>query len=106
MCFAQGKFVIERPEKWGGNKEYTDYEALKASFAAEEIHPGDLKTAVANSLNRLLEPIRKKFDCPEMVRVRTRMFFFLECVCVCVCVHALRMKSLMMIPKTSVFKVF
>jgi len=63
------EFIIERPEKWGGNKIYKTYEELKAAFAAEEIHPGDLKKAVAGLLNGLLEPIRKKFDNPEMQKL-------------------------------------
>lgn len=32
----------------------------------QELHPGDLKAAVENYLNQLLDPIRKKFDSPEM----------------------------------------
>lgn len=62
-------FQIERPEKFGGNRTFHTYEALKAAFAAEEVHPGDLKKAVAKLLNGLLEPIRKKFDTPEMQKL-------------------------------------
>ena len=31
----------------------------------QEVHPGDLKTAVAKYLNELLEPVRKEFETPE-----------------------------------------
>lgn len=30
------------------------------------IHPGDLKASVEAALNQLLEPIRKKFQSPEL----------------------------------------
>ena len=32
----------------------------------QEVHPGDLKPAVAKALNSLLEPVRRKFATPEM----------------------------------------
>jgi len=53
-------FVIERPEKWGGNLVYHTKEELHESFL-KELHPQDLKNAVAREINILLEPIRKKF---------------------------------------------
>ncbi len=53
------KFVIERPEKWGGNLEYTTYEALEKDFSEKKLHPGDLKQAVASEINKMLEPIRE-----------------------------------------------
>jgi tyrosyl-tRNA synthetase len=58
--------TIERAEKWGGNLVYATYDELHAAFAAEQVHPGDLKTAVAKSLNALLEPIRVKFMDPKL----------------------------------------
>lgn len=59
-------FVIERPEKWGGNMEFKDFDSLQTAFAEKKVHPGDLKPAVAKYLNKLLEPIRQKFATPEM----------------------------------------
>lgn len=32
----------------------------------QAIHPGDLKASVEVALNQLLEPIRKKFQSPEL----------------------------------------
>lgn len=33
------------------------------------IHPGDLKASVEVALNQLLEPIRKKFETPELLKL-------------------------------------
>lgn len=60
-----GKLVITRPEKWGGNIIYDNFETLQETFRKEELHPGDLKAGVIEALNRLLDPIRKEFDSPE-----------------------------------------
>ncbi|XP_035777996.1 tyrosine--tRNA ligase, cytoplasmic-like [Anopheles albimanus] len=61
--FKEGEsFVIQRKPDFGGDLVFTEYEALEACFAAQELHPGDLKAAVEVYINRLLEPIRKTFD--------------------------------------------
>ncbi|KAA0003948.1 MAG: tyrosine--tRNA ligase [Thermoplasmata archaeon] len=57
-----GKMVIERDEKYGGNMEFEDYSRLEKMFGNREIHPLDLKNAVAKYLNEILEPVRKYFD--------------------------------------------
>ncbi|MBN1156590.1 tyrosine--tRNA ligase [Candidatus Woesearchaeota archaeon] len=53
---------IERPEKWGGNLEFKSYDELESAFQKKELHPADLKAAVANYLNQMLEPVRKKLE--------------------------------------------
>ncbi len=58
-------FTINRPEKWGGNLEYTAYEELEKDYAAKKLHPQDLKMAVAEWLINKLEPARKYFEQPE-----------------------------------------
>uniref|UniRef100_A0A8C1JP10 Tyrosine--tRNA ligase n=2 Tax=Cyprinus carpio TaxID=7962 RepID=A0A8C1JP10_CYPCA len=65
----QSEFVIKRDPKWGGDKVYTDYEEVEKDFAAEQIHPGDLKASVELALNKLLDPIRKKFETPELKKL-------------------------------------
>lgn len=60
------EFVIKRDAKWGGDKVFTDFEEVEKDFAAEKIHPGDLKASVEVALNKLLDPIRKKFESPEL----------------------------------------
>lgn len=74
--------VFERPEKYGGTV-YVDnkagrrlaaavmifalcsvcatFEELREKFASEEIHPGDLKKAVAKALDDMIEPVRAHF---------------------------------------------
>ena len=56
------KFVIERPEKFGGNVEYGDYNALEEDFVERKLHPMDLKNGVAREIDVLLAPIRKKAE--------------------------------------------
>ncbi len=55
-------FVIERPEKWGGNLEFTNYTQLESTFAEGKLHPADLKQGVAVYINKLLEPVREKLE--------------------------------------------
>merc|ERR1712223_2108080 len=62
-------FTINRDEKNGGNIEFDDYEALEQTFAKEGVHPADLKGAVEKYLNRLLEPVRKKFETKELKKL-------------------------------------
>ncbi|MBR9691731.1 tyrosine--tRNA ligase [Candidatus Woesearchaeota archaeon] len=68
MTIKQDKgeeFVITRPEKWGGNLSYKTYEDLEKDFTAKQLHPTDLKQAVAEEVNKLLEPIRNKIKGKE-----------------------------------------
>ncbi len=57
-----GKMVVERPEKFGGDVEYTSFEQLAEDFRAQKLHPLDLKNAVAKYLNKLLEDARKRLE--------------------------------------------
>ena len=58
----KGRLEIKRPEKYGGDKSYNDFNELKKDFVMKKLHPMDLKKAVAMELNELLEPVRKKFS--------------------------------------------
>ena len=40
---------------------YTDYAALEAAYVAGEVHPGDLKAALTDALNAILQPVRDHF---------------------------------------------
>lgn len=51
--------VVKRPEKYGGDLRYENYEMLEADFAVKKLHPMDLKAAAAEYMNRILEPVRK-----------------------------------------------
>ncbi len=42
--------------------EYTDSETLESDYISGRIHPGDLKAAVTEAINRILEPVRQHFS--------------------------------------------
>ncbi|MBN2420915.1 tyrosine--tRNA ligase [Candidatus Woesearchaeota archaeon] len=56
------KLKIERAEKFGGNILIKSYEELENIYRSGKLHPMDLKKAIANEINKLLEPIRKHFS--------------------------------------------
>jgi tyrosyl-tRNA synthetase len=53
-------FIIKRPEKFGGTLRYKSYEELEKDFVEKKLHPQDLKSALADEINKLLEPVRKR----------------------------------------------
>lgn len=55
-------FVVERPEKWGGNIVFKSYEELESAFSKTELSSIDLKAAVIGYLNKLLQPVRDHFE--------------------------------------------
>jgi len=56
------KLKIERSKKFGGDKEYKEFSKLKKDFVSKKLHPADLKSTVSRELNKVLNPVRKKFD--------------------------------------------
>lgn len=50
--------IIKRPEKFGGNMELDQEELLKM-YATGELHPLDLKNAIADCLVEILAPVRE-----------------------------------------------
>ena len=59
--------IIKRPEKYGGNLELT-YNELIDLYKRGELFPLDLKNAVADYLNKMLDPVRKHFERNEKAR--------------------------------------
>ncbi|RYJ15112.1 tyrosine--tRNA ligase [Halogeometricum borinquense] len=57
-----GEVVVERPEQYGGNLTYDDYESLAEDLDAGELHPADAKGALADYLNELVAPGREKIQ--------------------------------------------
>lgn len=55
-------FSVHRDEKYGGPMHFSTYDALKEAFEKRDVHPRDLKGAVADALVSLLAPIRKRFE--------------------------------------------
>jgi tyrosyl-tRNA synthetase len=52
--------VVERPDEYGGNLEYDDYETLADDVESGELHPADAKSALATYLDELVAPGREK----------------------------------------------
>ncbi len=53
---------ISRPEKFGGDLEYENYEQLEKDFVDKKLHPADLKKSVGIELENVIAPIREKFE--------------------------------------------
>jgi len=58
-------FSVSRNEKFGGSLHYRTFDEMEKSFKEKELHPGDLKAAVATGIIDILEPIRKAFEADE-----------------------------------------
>jgi tyrosyl-tRNA synthetase len=56
-----GELDIKRPEKFGGNVFYSNYEKLEKDFADKKLHPMDLKNAVIECLEEIIKPIRENW---------------------------------------------
>ncbi len=63
LIFEQvSSMIIKRPAKFGGNAEFHSYEELAEAYSVGQLHPMDLKNSVAEHINNILEPIRKKLS--------------------------------------------
>jgi len=69
----QGSLHIERPEKFGGNLNYSTYEDLEKDFIDKKLHPMDLKNGVAEAIINILEPARNHFEKPEIKEMLEEM---------------------------------
>lgn len=54
-------FLIERPEKFGGNLEFASYEDFEKSYS-KGLHPLDVKNTVTKYINQILAPVHKYFE--------------------------------------------
>eukprot|EP00388_Colpodella_angusta_P045028 GDKK01064739.1.p1 GENE.GDKK01064739.1~~GDKK01064739.1.p1 ORF type:complete len:417 (-),score=137.23 GDKK01064739.1:77-1327(-) len=59
---AAGKFEISRSEANGGDVTFTSEEEFIEAYKRGDLHPGDVKPALAKALNALLEPVRRHFE--------------------------------------------
>lgn len=57
-----GIFEVNRDEKFGGNVSYASYDELEADYLAKKLFPLDLKNAVIEYLDQLIDPVRKHFE--------------------------------------------
>ncbi len=54
--------LIRRPAQFGSELLVQNYAELEQLYGAGKLHPLDLKNAVADALNSLLEPVRRHFS--------------------------------------------
>ncbi|UCE14824.1 MAG: tyrosine--tRNA ligase [Candidatus Heimdallarchaeota archaeon] len=64
----EGSFKIERSKKFRGDIEFSTYSELESAFLNKEVHPADLKRAVAFYLNKMVDPVRKAFEANSRLR--------------------------------------
>lgn len=70
VFYNNGTLKITRPEKYGGNVEFKDYETLSKTYAEGKLHPMDLKNGFTDFLIKFLEPIREHFkDKKELLKM-------------------------------------
>lgn len=58
-------FIINRPEKYGGNIYYNTFSEIENDFSEKKLHPGDLKLGLSDFFVELLMPVREKFNKKE-----------------------------------------
>lgn len=58
---ALGSLEIRRPAKYGGQLTVSDAVELRKLYAAGNLHPADLKAALAEALVKMLTPVRDHF---------------------------------------------
>mmetsp|Transcript_59619 Transcript_59619/g.98389 ORF Transcript_59619/g.98389 Transcript_59619/m.98389 type:complete len:472 (-) Transcript_59619:33-1448(-) len=54
-------FTVQRKPDNGGPITYTSYQQLEDDYKNERLHPADLKPALANAINDMIEPVRLHF---------------------------------------------
>jgi tyrosyl-tRNA synthetase len=55
------KIEVKRPEKYGGNLFFKDYDELEKIYLEKKLHPSDLKSSTEEYLEKIIEPIRKNY---------------------------------------------
>jgi len=55
-------FTVNRPAKYGGTAEFQSFQELKTVYKCGDLHPQDLKNALADELAVILEPVRRYFE--------------------------------------------
>lgn len=65
---VKDELVIERPDKFGGNLVFKNYEEMESAFAKGELHPADLKGGLGKAIADLLKPCRERLaKNPELI---------------------------------------
>lgn len=54
--------IVPRPAKYGGPETFNSYQELEEAYKKGELHPLDLKEAVAEAIIDILKPVREYFQ--------------------------------------------
>jgi tyrosyl-tRNA synthetase len=69
VVFHENKiFKIERPARFGGTVEFENYNELGKAYAQGNLHPQDLKNAVAGEISKTINPIRRYFETDKQAK--------------------------------------
>ena len=63
----KGELAVNRPEKYGGDTKYQNYDSLEGDFLSGKLHPSDLKNSLSDFVVELLAPFRKEFEGSKIV---------------------------------------
>ncbi len=65
----KSEFQINRPEKFGGAMQFSNYVELENAFVNGDLHPLDLKMAMSDYLVEILKPVKERFEKrPELLK--------------------------------------
>ncbi|KAL7676745.1 hypothetical protein ACOME3_002994 [Neoechinorhynchus agilis] len=67
-------FRVKRTKEFGGDVVYESYNELESAYETQQLHPGDLKKAVTEYINRLLKPIRETFENSELSELKVKAY--------------------------------
>uniref|UniRef100_M8CSC1 tyrosine--tRNA ligase n=1 Tax=Aegilops tauschii TaxID=37682 RepID=M8CSC1_AEGTA len=63
------KFEVVRKENNGGNKTFLTMDELVADYEAGDLHPADVKPALAKAINEILKPVRDHFNSSSEAKI-------------------------------------
>ena len=55
------KLDVKRKKEFGGNIKFNSYEDVEKAFESEKLHAADLKSSVAEAVEKIIAPIRKSW---------------------------------------------
>ena len=71
---SEEKFIIARNQSHGGDIIFEKYEEVEKGFEGKNLHPGDLKNGVESYVNKILDPIRKEFEQPNLKKILDKAY--------------------------------
>jgi len=56
------KIEIKRPDKFGGNLSFKNYDEMEKIYLNKKLHPMDLKVCTIEYLEKIIAPIRMAYE--------------------------------------------